>query len=120
MGLTKMVTMVTVITASGLQFEVAPEFQSGVFAVIKSYRFFTDGMQPDREELGGYTCCYIPNGNAVAHFQKKLDARGFCMWLARHLPDYDPANVEHEAVRQRLMGDMIAVCYSYKGIMAKR
>lgn len=109
---------VQITTASGRTFEVPAVYQFNVFAVVPSCEFFVDGLQPDRCELGDYSVSHIPTGGSIAVFKSKKSARGFCMWIARHLADYDPANPEHEAVRKRLMGEIISVVLSYRGHMA--
>lgn len=107
-----------VTTASGRVFEVETLYTFNVFAVTPCYQFFIDGLQPDRETLGDYNVCHSPSGNAIATFSSQRNARGFCMWMARHFADYNPANTEHEANRKALMGEIISVVLSYRGHMA--
>lgn len=119
---TRMISYQTiqVTTASGRVFEVPAVYTFNVFAVVPSYEFYTDGLQPDRRELGDYSVSHAPTGNGIAVFKSKKSARGFCMWLARHFTDYDPDNPEHEAVRKQLMGEIHSVVLSYRGWMMLR
>lgn len=100
---------------SGRSFEVPALFVRDVFAVNPRYLFYLDGKEPDRDLLPGYFVTHIPTGATLATFTNKRNAQGFCRWMAKYFPGYDPSDPMHEKGRKWLMPEISQVAGSYQG-----